>query len=258
MKIKVTVCELRADERDFNMEWERLINHVQKEKSHLVLLPEMSFGPWIFWRKKFDSKIWNESLAHYDRWVTRIQELGAKVVIGSRPAVRKNKKVNEGFVWTNRAGYKAAHIKYYLPNEAGFWEKNWYERSKKRFRLTQIGRILLGVQICSDIWFLDNARKMGLKGAHILVNPRVTRKDTLDKWLAVSKVTAMVSGAYLLSSNHVGNSNKKIVLGGRGWIINPEGKVIARTSKKNPFITTDIDLSEVSRAKRTYPRYLSE
>jgi len=40
-----------------------------------------------------------------------------------------------------------------------------------------------------------------------------------------------------------------------GWIIGPDGQLLARTSGQAPFITLEIDLAAAAAARRTYPRY---
>jgi N-carbamoylputrescine amidase len=43
--------------------------------------------------------------------------------------------------------------------------------------------------------------------------------------------------------------------GGAGWIIGPDGELLAKTSSELPFCTRDIDLDAAAAARRTYPRY---
>jgi N-carbamoylputrescine amidase len=43
---------------------------------------------------------------------------------------------------------------------------------------------------------------------------------------------------------------------GCGWIIDPDGEVLAVSSDIEPFVTRDIDLDRARAAKGTYPRYV--
>jgi len=83
---------------------------------------------------------------------------------------------------------------------------------------------------------------------------------TRDKWLAAGRVSAMIGGAYNLSSNRTGEDtqNKTIQFGGQGWIIDPEGNVLGVTTDKNPFITQEINLKFAEESKKTYPRYVPD
>jgi N-carbamoylputrescine amidase len=45
---------------------------------------------------------------------------------------------------------------------------------------------------------------------------------------------------------------------GLGWIIDPEGNILAKTTRGEPFATTEIDLEFARLSKKTYPRYVPE
>ena len=56
-----------------------------------------------------------------------------------------------------------------------------------------------------------------------------------------------------------GPNIESIEFGGAGWIIEPEeGSVLGVTSRNKPFLTVKIDLAQADKAKRTYPRYVSD
>ena len=46
--------------------------------------------------------------------------------------------------------------------------------------------------------------------------------------------------------------------GGVGWIIDPEGSILATTSEDALLATVDIDLEFARQSKDTYPRYVPE
>jgi len=187
----------------------------------------------------------------------RMVELAPAFVLGSRPVNEAGRRLNQGFVWDQTAGYRAAHLKRYLPNEDGFWEASWYERGHGRFTPISCGSTRIGFQICTDLWFMERARAYGKAGVHLIVNPRATATPTLDKWLAGGRAAAVVAGAYCLSSNRVSERGSTVTFGGQGWIVGPDGEVFALTSPARPFVTVEIDLNDAERAKSTYPRYVS-
>jgi N-carbamoylputrescine amidase len=168
---------------------------------------------------------------------------------------RGGRRLNEGFVWDERAGYRAAHHKFYLPDEEGVWEARWYERGDGGFDPVQVGPAKVGFAICSELWAFQRARAYGKAGVQILVTPRLTARGSLDKWLAGGRAAAVIAGAYWLSSNRTSVTQD---YGGRGWVVSPDGQVLASTSAAQPFATVDVDLGVADRAKFTYPRYLLE
>jgi N-carbamoylputrescine amidase len=253
--VRVTVCELQCESSALEAEWPELVAHVKSRSSELVLLPEMPFDRWFPATKSFDAATWRRAVAAHDRWLVRLNELAPATVLGTRPVSRGAARFNEAFVWRADVGYRAAHLKSYLPDEEEFWEASWYQAGDKEFAPFQAGPAHAGFQICTELWSMENARLYGKAGVHVIACPRGTPHATLDKWLAGGRASAVVSGAFVLSSNRFTPPGTAPSLGGQGWIIGPESDVLALTSRGAPFVTVDIDLSEAERAKRTYPRY---
>ena len=250
--MKVTVCEMPDGRSEFERAWEGLTRHVERESSDLVLLPEMTFYGWFCSAPKFDPKVWKEAVADHSRWTERLGELGAPVVLGSKPVDEGRKRLNEGFVWTRR-GMKAVHHKNYLPNEGGFYEASWYQRGDRTFTPFQASGWKSGFMICSDLWSMASARSFGKKGVGLIAVPRCTPEASAEKWVAGGKVAAVLAGAYCLSSNRAG-ARGEIRFAGRGWVIDPDGRVLGLTSEGNPFVTVEIDQDTALKAKGTYPR----
>jgi N-carbamoylputrescine amidase len=254
--MKVTVCEMNDDPEAFELDWTKLASHVRSQESEFVLLPEMPFAPWFGTTKSFDTRVWQASVDAHDRWLSRLGELSAMIVLGTRPINHDGKRLNEAFCWTERDGYQAVHSKYYLPDEAGFFEASWYDRGDGSFSTVQCGRALVGFEICTEMWAFDHARLYGKQGVDIIATPRATEEASVETWLVGGRATAISSGAYSLSSNRSGLSKDgTVTFGGHGWIVGPDGKVLGLTSSLVPFVTIDVDLTAAEEAKLTYPRY---
>jgi predicted amidohydrolase len=250
--MKVTVCELSDNRTRFEEDWNRLVAHVRVNVSELVVLNEMPFSTWFGVTPNFDMAIWQAVVAEHEEWLPRLKELAGATVISSRPVTQGTTRLNEGFIWDANLGYRATHLKYYLPDEAGTWEASWYHKGDGRFELVSTPSGKIGFLICSELWALSRAQSYGKAGAHLLVTPRATGQTTVEKWLTGGRVAAIVSGAFSLSSNRISDT----AFGGGGWVINPEGEVLGLTSRDRPFVTVEIDPGEAERAKTTYPRYL--
>jgi N-carbamoylputrescine amidase len=255
-RLAVTVCQLQSDGGELDTAWEALKEHVRREGSDLVVLPEMPFYPWPFWRRSFSADLWQEAISAHARWLERLPELNASYVIASHPVTRGGQRLNEGFVWEREDGLLRAHDKFYLPDEDLFWEASWYERGSGEFVPATAGPAQVGFLICTELWFMQQARHYGAAGAHLLVTPRATEKRTIDRWLVAGRAAAIIAGAYSLSSNHFTLGTEPVPLGGCGWIIDPEGTVLGITTPQQPFLTRTLDLSAAETAKSTYPRYV--
>jgi N-carbamoylputrescine amidase len=257
--MRVTVCQLHEAPEGLEADWPRLVEHVRGEASDLVLLPEMPFHRWLARDRRADPAAWDEAVAAHERWLERLPELYAAVVLGTRPVSEGGRRFNEGFLWSAEAGCRPARRKYYLPDEEMFWEASWYERGERRFEAVEAAGARVGFAICTEMWFNEHARALGRQGLHLLAVPRATPWPTADKWLAGGRAAAVVSGAWCLSSNRGGVDSHGGVWAGAGWIIEPgEGEVLAVTSERRPFATLDIDLRRAEEAKAGYPRYVRE
>lgn len=254
----MTVCELNDEPELFSQDWENLVRHVRRERSDLVLLPEMAFFPWLFGRRRYDASLWEKALKAHNDWIRRLVDLSPALVLGTRPEDSGGRRVNRGFVWDIQTGLRPVHIKHYLPDEEGYWEASWYSRGDGSFSAVKCGPAAVGFLICTDLWFFERSRQYGKQNVQILVGPRATPRSTLDKWLVAGRAASVVSGAYCLSSNRVAPPGHKSDLGGEGWITDPDGEVMGVTSQEQPVLTCEIDLKKADRAKSTYPRYVPD
>lgn len=256
--MRVTVCELPHDPEPLDEAWEGLVDHCQSEKPDLVVLPEMIFSVWLAATKGVEPTRWDKAVAIHEAWLARLPELGAPVVIGARPVVIDSVRLNEGFVW-ERGKYRASHHKYYLPDEDGYWEATWYERGPApTYPAVETASGTVGVLLCTEVWFTEHARSLGAEGISILATPRATEWSTRERWLMGGRAAAVMAGAFGLSSNHAGTDALGMEWGGYGWIVDPNGAVLATTSEDHPFATVEIEPLEAERAKATYPRYVQE
>ena len=65
--MRVTVCELSNDSKQFEEDWKQLVSHCQLNKSELVLLPEMPFHPWIAGRPLVDNALQNKAIQAHEK-----------------------------------------------------------------------------------------------------------------------------------------------------------------------------------------------
>ena len=255
--MNLTVCELPHDPDQRADAWQGLVEHCTANESDVVVLPEMPFSVWLAATKEIDPTRWADAVAEHEEWMERFSELGATTVLGAQPIVAEGRRYNETFVW-EAGDHRPSHRKYYLPDEDEFWEATWYDRGAGSFAVMQTASGVVGFLVCTEVWFTEHARAFAREGIVLLATPRATEWSSRDKWLAGGRAAAVMSGAFSMSSNHSGTDAVGIRWGGLGWIIDPDGEVLATTSEEQPYATVPIDPSEAERAKATYPRYVDE
>lgn len=253
--MQVTVCELPSQPEAMEAAWRALCAHTAVAQPDLVVLPEFAWVEPVWESATFDPARWSAAVARTDAWMQRLPELGAACVVGARPVTDCGRRFNEGFAWTPAGGARRLRRKYHLPDEPGGWEARWWDRGDATFPEFDIAGHLMGLNICTELWALDTLAGYTHQGVRAILTPRATAAATTGKWLALGTVAAVRSGAFSISSNRVDSHG---CYGGAGWIIDPDGLLLARTSAEQPFCTAELDFAAPSRARHTYPRYVFE
>lgn len=258
--MRVTVCQLDPRAPHLDSYLTGLTQHLREEGSDFLLLPEMCFSDWLAADRTPEATRWNEAVRKHEDRIGKLAELGARGVMGTRPIVNaRGSRRNQAYIWSGETAEAVGlHEKYYLPDEPGYWEHSWYDRGAKSFDVGRALGMRLGVQICTEMWFFEWARHYAAARIDLLCVPRATPHGSVDKWLAGGQAAAVCSGAYCLSSNLWAPADDGPDLGGLSWIIDPEGNVLATTSREAPYATVEIDLDFARRSKTTYPRYVPE
>jgi len=248
--MRVTVCELPHEPDALAAAWTGLCRHASRHRSELLLLPEFAFVEPVWERDVFEPERWNAAVAASDAWLERLVELRVPLVAGSRPASVGGRPFNQGYLWSHTGGLTPLRSKFYLPNEPGGWEARWFDRGDPTFPTFRAGSLSFGLSICSEMWALETYAAYASNGVQVILSPRATAAATTARWLSVGVVAAVRSGAFSVSSNRVDPTG---ACGGFGWIIAPDGQVLASTTPDAPFATADIDLAVPAAARSGYP-----
>jgi N-carbamoylputrescine amidase len=250
--MRVTVCELPHEPTALASAWSALFEHAARQRSALVLLPELAFVEPFWESAQFDQHRWDRITETCNAWIGRLHELDVDYVVGTRPATRDGHHYNEGFLWHHSQLFVSLRRKYFMPDEQRGWESHWFTRGDAKFPCFDAGSLRFGLNICTEIWALETYAAYAASDVSAVMCPRATSATTREKWLAAGVVAAVRSGAYCLSSNRAQGGESG---GGCGWIIGPDGDVLAQTSAQSPFVTHEIDPAVAAAARSTYPRY---
>lgn len=251
--VRVTVCELPHEPIALAAAWAALCEHTVSHASELVLLPEFAMLDAVWQDECFDSVRWTAAQVLSDAWVARLGELHVNYVVGTRPAAADGRLFNEGYIWSAARGIAPLRRKFFLPDEPGSWEATWFDRGDREFPAFHAGEWSFGLNICTELWAVETYALYAARGVHVILTPRATSGMTTAKWLSAGVVAAVRSGAFSASSNRVDPTG---MCGGVGWVISPDGHVLASTTPDAPFATVTIDLSASAAARDSYPRYV--
>ena len=171
--LTVTVCQLdnRAQHRPEALR--ALRRHVVERGSELLVLPELPFSDWLAADPVPDAARWQHSVEAHRAAVDRLQDLGVRAAVASRPTVEvTGSRRNQAFIWTLEAGAARVRDKRYLPDEPGYWEASWYDRGDPEFPTVLVADARIGILVCTDLWFFEWARHYARSGVDLLCLPR--------------------------------------------------------------------------------------
>ena len=247
------MCELPDETARRDAAWTDLVRYLRASPTDVVVLPEMPFCDWEMFRKRtVDLAAWRSALAAHDTMVARLGELHTGTVLASRPVELLGKRLNQAFAWTQDGGYRGARAKYYLPDEPDGWEASWFDRGDREFPPESAGSVKVGFQLCTELLFSQAAWEIGQQGGQLIAAPRATGGHR--RWPMAACLAAIMAGCFVASTNR--RSYDTDAFAGRSWLVSPEGEILLETSADSPFLTAEIDLSAVDRARQTYPRNL--
>lgn len=228
--------------------WSAVTAAASRDRPELIVLPELAFCPWLPAADRFEPAAWAAALAEQAAWLARLPELAPAAVLTTRIARRAGRRVNEAVLWS--AGeLRVLHEKVCLPAEPGYYETAWFAPGTAAPAAVPVGPVRVGVAICSELWLFERSRALGQAGARLLLIPRATSTGWNERWLVAGRAAALGSGAFALSANRSGGAGD---FGGQGWIISPDGTVLAVTSADRPVVTAELELAETG---DSYPRY---
>ena len=170
--------------------------------------------------------------------------------------------ITGGFVEkSNVAGlvYNSVMLVSHEQNEPIVYRKNYlWGEEKNRFLagsmlpIVKTGKGTIGMQICYEAGFPENARILALGGAELLCYSAAFGEARKYAWEIGTRARAVENGCFLIGANHCG-TEADVVFCNRSRIINPQGELLAEAKNTEDVILADFDLNEVYRQRNNIP-----
>lgn len=222
----------------------------------IVVANEMPFGFWQPVGRMFSPDRAKEWVNLHERGLEVLSKIPAAAVISSRPVLTESKLINEAFALVD-GNYVILHHKHYFPSENGWQEEAWFETSRGGFDVVSIAGLKVGVLLCTELMFSEKARWLGSLGADLIAVPRATGVDHRI-WKTAASMAALVSGAYVVTSNRIGQQDSASPrFGGGAFAFDADGIEVAMSSRTDPAISVNVDPVLSAAAKSRYPVYVT-
>lgn len=252
--MKVTCVEWPDGMTVADDSWRAIAASLRDQHCDVLLTNELPFGRWLAAEANFDRRRAKDSVTAHDAGLAALAELGIPLVLTSRPAWHGDRLVNEAVAVVD-GSVISLHCKQRFPAEPGWWETSWFTADGTGYNITRLNGLSVGVLLCTELMFNEHARHYGVQDADLIVVPRATDPDPTI-WRTAGAMAAIVSGAYVASSNRSGGRNP--VFGGAGFAFGPDGTLLGGTDTDNPLFSFDLD-RERTRQQRSqaYPCYVA-
>jgi predicted amidohydrolase len=116
-----------------------------------------------------------------------------------------------------------------------------------------LGFAKIGIQICYEAGFPENARILTLKGADILVYSAAFNALRTHVWDIATRARAVENGIFLVAGNRYGTEKNETTFSALSRIVDPQGEVLAEAVQENQVIVQELDLSLIQKQRIALP-----
>src|SRR5882724_3067681 len=254
--LKIAFVEWPEDLSTGDPQWIALRDSVTAVHADILVTNELPFGPWLANGPVFSKDEAHLSVRAHEKGLEGLIDFALPAVISSRPVRNGKRLANEAFV-LEEGVTRPLHRKQYFPDEPGWFESEWYAGDDSGFAVAKVLGIKVGVLLCTEAMFNERARAYGRQQTSLVVIPRASG-TAVRSWKIAGAMAALVSGAYVVSSNRVGRSKGGTRFGGRGFAYEPHGRLLAGTTRSKPVQTLELDPTMAADAQRAYPCHVPE
>ena len=160
--------------------------------------------------------------------------------------------------------------KMHIPDDPAYYEKFYFTPGDLGFKPVQTSVGKLGVLVCWDQWYPQDARLMALAGADMLIYPTAIgweSSDTdeeksrqLEAWVTVQRGHAVANGLPVVTVNRTGHepdpsgATNGIQFWGNSFVAGPQGEFLFRApSDTEVEAVVDVDLGRSEQVRRWWP-----
>ncbi|MEZ5937901.1 MAG: carbon-nitrogen hydrolase family protein [Hyphomonadaceae bacterium] len=260
-KIQVACVQMRSGKGiDANIaDASELIRKAAAGGAQLIVTPEMTSLLDKAPGATFAASIAEDEDRALQAFRSLAKDVGAWLVIGSLPIrVSDTRCANRQFLISPDgevvARYDKIHMFDVQLNEGNIYResRDYAPGDKLVVAETPLGKI--GMTICYDVRFPHLHRDLAKAGAEILTGPAAFTKITGEAhWHPLLRARAIETGCFMIAAAQGGRHEDGRETFGHSLIIGPWGEILAEGGTDPGVVSAEIDLDEVSKARRKIP-----
>ncbi len=257
-KTRISVIQMLVNEgKKDNLEnAKRLIIQSLKFNPDIVVLPEMFNCPYDV--KYFPSFSENEGEMTWDFLSNISKEHKINIIGGSIPEIHNDKIYNTCYIF-NRSGnqigkYRKTHLFDVDIKNGQYFKESDVLTAGNSLEIISIDEIKVGILICYDIRFPEISRKLMREGAKIIFVPAAFNMTTGPlHWEILFRTRALDNQTFFIAASQARNPSSSYRAYGNSLICDPWGRILKKLDEKERILSTEIDLSEISKVRNQIP-----
>lgn len=253
-RLRLALAQINAVVGDLEGNTNRIIGYIKKAAEYsadIIAFPELSITGYPPEDLLLKPHFIKENIDALKRIREEVWDMTA--VVGF--VDKKDDIYNSAAIIHNRTVVDVYH-KVFLPNY-GVFDEHRYFQAGSRYPVYEIGEVLVGVNICEDIWYPEGpAHVQALKGAEVIININASpyhigKGGFREKMLSTRATDNAVIIAYV---NSVGGQDE-LVFDGHSLVIDENGSTVCRGRQfREDLILVDLNLDAVFMKRLHDPR----
>ena len=248
MKISIAQCQPGPEDVAGNI---RNIDKVASDAASIgadiLICPEMVVSGYCIGAEAA-SRLAEPDNGAYSKAISKIAQKNKIAIVFGYPERDDQNNIYNSAMFINREGKTL--LNYRKTNLFGDLDRSMFSPSHGKMDIVEFDGWRIGVLICYDIEFPENARLLALEGAELIIVPTacMTPYDSVPMTLVPAR--AIENQVYLAYANYTG-SEPGIKYCGLSCIISPDGVDLARAKSEgtNELIAANLTHSELSRVR---------
>ena len=138
----------------------------------------------------------------------------------------------------------------------GELDRSMFSPGADHFPVVELDGWKLGLLICYDIEFPENARRLALAGAELILVPTANMEPYDFICQVTVRARAQENQCYLVYANYCG-AEDEIHYCGQSSIVGPDGGLLAMAGREESLLLVELDRERVVRGREAFP-YLTD
>lgn len=251
-KIRIGMAQMNCRLGNIKENADKTIQIIEeyKDSLDLIIFPELSLTGY-----SVGSSFAKYAMRLEDRRLEKIMKRTQGVTIGvgmieESPAF----KFFNSLVFMRDGNIEHVHRKIYLPNYDIFEEKKYFSTGP-RYSCFNLHSFRIAPFICGDAWNPALIHLAAADDANVLLisasSPRYLLGKKLSNkknWQRLIKFYATMYGSYVVFTNRTGEE-RKLKFHGQSTLVDPFGKIIKTSKRKEGVLVAELNLSVVRKAR---------